>query len=205
MTAVLALAACSSPPVPATDAAADAEPCAAGFLGDGGAPDFEIQVVLADGTIATIQDGATVPLLHPPQGGRVLFAGIRATNVDGCALLLLGALRDHGSSKVMLDQRSINLVSTGDGWGASAASTQSTTGAISSFSNIPACPNQWSTTDLYGQPYGLEMTIQDRAKRTLTKKIQVIPECAQPENRAECLCICKAGYSLDSACDAGNE
>jgi hypothetical protein len=203
--ACLAMAACSSPA--RSDAGPlDAEPCAAGFLGDGGAPDFEFQVVLADGAVATIEDGGVVPLLFPPQGGRVIFAGVRATNIDGCALQLTGALRELATSKVMFDRRTINLTATGDGWGASATSSQSTSGAIASFSNIPTCPNQWSTTDVYGHSYGLEMTIHDRAQRELTKKIQVTPECGQPENLAECLCICKGGYGTESRCgDGGGE
>jgi hypothetical protein len=198
------MAACSSP-TPA-DAGRDAEPCPTGFLGDGGTPDFDIQVVLGDGAVATINDGASAPLLLPPQGGRVLFAGVRATNVDGCALQLLGVLRELATSNVTLERRTINLTATGDGWGASAKSPQSTSGAIASFSNIPACPNHWSTTDLYGHPYELEITIHDRAQRELTKKIQVTPECGQPEHLAECLCICKSGYSAEIGCgDAGSE
>ena len=31
------------------------------------------------------------------------------------------------------------------------------------------------------------------------------PECGQPENLAECLCICKGGYVLGESCDAGVE
>jgi hypothetical protein len=143
-------------------------------------------------------------MLLPPQGGRVIFAGVRATNVDGCGLQLTGALRDLTTGRVTLDSRTINLNSTGDGWGASATPT----GPISAgnFSNIPVCPNEWSASDLFGHAYGLEVTIVDRGKRELTKKIQIVPECGQPENLGECMCICMAGYVLGQACgDAGNE
>jgi hypothetical protein len=115
MTAVLGTA-CSSPARP--DAGANT--CTVGFLGDeAGAPDFDIQVLLADDTVANVQDGGSVPLLLPPQGGRVIFVGVRATGVDGCALQLTGALRDLASGKVSVDKRTINLIPTGDGWGAS--------------------------------------------------------------------------------------
>jgi hypothetical protein len=197
LTAALAAAACSSPSRPT-------EQC---FLGDaGGAPDFDMQVILADDTVAIIQDGGAIPMLLPPQGGRVLFVGVRATNIDGCALQLTGVLRDLTTQRVTLESRTINLTPTGDGWGASAASVASLSAAISSFSNIPVCPNQWSAVDLYGHAYGLEVTILDRERRQLTKQIQVTPECAQPENLGECLCICRAGYVLGQACgDAGAE
>jgi hypothetical protein len=206
--AAIAMTACSSPAQP--DAGIDANPsmpCGTGFLGDSTAsPELEVQVLGADNSITTISDGASVPMLLPPQGGRVIFAGVRATNVDGCALQLRGALRDLGTSAVMFDMRTVNLTPTGDGWGASATSATSISEAIASFSNIPVCPNNWSSTDIYGHTFGLELTIIDRAKRQLTKTLQVTPECAQPENFSECSCICKAGYVTGQACgDAGSE
>jgi hypothetical protein len=200
---VLAAAACSSPSLPD---AGKTDTCPVGFLGDeAGAPEFDIQVLLADDTVVIVRDGDSVPMLLPPQGGRVVFVGVHATNVDGCALQLTGALRDLTSDNASVDSRTINLTATGDGWGASAASASSP-GGIGSFSNVPACPNNWSATNLYGHSYGLEVTIRDRAKRELTKKIAVTLACGQPENLGECLCICSAGYVLGQACnDAGRE
>jgi hypothetical protein len=140
-------------------------------------------------------------MLLPPQGGRVLFIGVRATNVDGCGLQLTGALRDLASGKASTDSRTINLISTGDGWGVSAISGGlAVSGVIASFSNINTCPNDWSMTDLYGNIYGLEVTIVDRHHKQLMKRIQVTPECGQPENLGECLCLCKAGHMLGMPC-----
>ena len=45
--------------------------------------------------------------------------------------------------------------------------------------------------------------LTDRENRTLTKKIHVTPECGEPDNLSECLCICKANYVLGEACSAG--
>jgi hypothetical protein len=199
--AMATILACS--PAPAgQDPGQDADTCAAGFLGDRtGAADFEPLVLLADDSVAVVQDGGSVPLLFPPQGGRVLFVGVRATNVEGCALQLTGTLRDMASNRTSVDSRLIDLISTGDGWGASAMSgTPALSAVIASFSNINACPNDWSTTDLYGHAYGLEVTIVDRNKKRLTKQLQVTPECGQPANMGECLCICKAGYVPGTPC-----
>jgi hypothetical protein len=183
------------------------EPCATGFLGsDAAAPDFDFQVLQADGTVVALANAGTVPLMAPPQGGRVLFIGVRATNVDGCALQLTSALRDLASQKITLDSRTINLVSTGDGWGVSGVVGMGVAADISNFSNVPVCPNEWSTTNIYGTVYGLEVAITDRQGRQLTKKIQVTPECAEPATLATCLCICKGGYVLGESCaDAGTD
>ncbi len=201
--AAFAVGSCSSHGAPAEAK----EPCPAGFLGDSAAaPDFDIQVLRADDSVVTLQEGASVPMILPPQGGRVIFVGVRATNVDGCGLQLTGALRDLTTGRVTIDSRTINLTATGDGWGASATATESVSAAVGSFSNIPTCPNEWSATDLFGHPYGLEVTVVDRAMRQLTKKITVTPACGQPENLTQCLCICMTGYVLGQACsDAGIE
>jgi len=185
---------------------AGASGCTVGFLGDpAGSPRLEIIALKAGDIIAPIDDGGTVEMILPPQGGRVLFVGVRATNVDGCGLQLTGALREesHDAGQVRFDSRTVDLIPDDGGWGASGTGTVST--AISNFSNIPVCPNEWSATDIYGSSYGLEVTIVDHENRQLTRKIQVTPECGQPANLAECLCICKAGYVLGQSCaDAGD-
>ncbi|MDP9151736.1 MAG: hypothetical protein M3O36_17575 [Myxococcota bacterium] len=177
--------------------------CPAGALGDLAKPlDFRIQALLADQSVAPVEDGAAVPLLFPPQGGRVLFIGVRATNVDGCALRLTGALRDPSSQQVRFETRSINLIPTGDGWGQSGVVDATHGAAISNFANVPVCPNQWASGNVYDQPYRLEVTVEDRqGARKLTKFAQVTPVCAEPANAAQCSCICKAGYILGQACD----
>jgi hypothetical protein len=171
------------------------------LLGDGGAPDFDFLVIQADNTVTPVADGGTVALIKPVQGGRVIFAGVRATNVDGNALQITGALRDLKTQQVRFDSRTIDLIPTGDGWGVSG--TLGGSSGISNFSNVAVCPNQWSSTNIFGTTYGLEITILDRRGRQLTKAIQVTPECAEPMNEAECLCMCKGGYVLGEMCADG--
>lgn len=197
-----AAAACSGRQVDGADAS---QPCSVGFLGDeAGAPDFDLQLLEANDTVAPLSDGDTIPMILPPQGGRVIFVGVRATNVDGCGLQLTGALRDLATQQVRVDSRTINLIDTHDGYGVSGTQTTSVSSAIANFSNVPLCPNEWSSTNVYGTVYGLEVTIQDREGRQVTKKIHVTPQCGEPDNLAECLCICMAGYVLGQSCaDAG--
>ncbi len=156
-----------------------------------------------------LADGGALPILQPPQGGRVVFVGVRATNVDACGLQLTGALRDESTLQVRPDMRTINLTPTHDGWGETGAIGMPVSGDISNFSNVPVCPNDWSTTDVDGHEYGLEVTLQDRSGRTLTKKIHVTPACSDAAGRAQCECICRVNYVLGSDCtvpdDAGAE
>ncbi len=174
----------------------DGGPC--GVVGDvSKPPSLEILVMRGDQTVVPLADGDTAPMVFPPQGGRVVFVGVRATNLDGCGVQLTGALRDLTSQQVRVDSRTVNLTSTGDGWASSASE------GASSFSNIAVCPNEWSTTDLFGNTYGLEVTVEDREKRTATLKIHVTPQCSEPENLQECRCICKGGYVLGEACNDG--
>ncbi|MGH7271445.1 MAG: hypothetical protein ACREJ3_13530, partial [Polyangiaceae bacterium] len=145
MIAAIGCAACSSPQSESSDGGG--EPCSAVFLGDaGGAPDFDFIVIGADGSVAPLSDGGTVMLVAPPQGGRVIYVGVRATNVDGCGLQLKGALRDEASGKVTVDMRTINLIPEGGGWGASGTASAP---VAANFANVAACPNGWSSTDLF--------------------------------------------------------
>lgn len=174
-----------------------------GFLGvEGGAPDFELLTLDPNEIVQKIDDGGVLSIILPPQGGRVVFAGVRATNVEGSQMTIVGALHDLTTKQVRFDQRTINLVPTGDGWGVSAPLGMPASDAISSFSNIGVCPNEWTPTNVYGNAYGLEMRIVDRVGREVSKKIVVTPACNEPGNVAECLCICKGGYVLGEACSA---
>ena len=180
------------------------EPCPVGFLGnEAGAPDFDMLVLEADDTVAALNDGDAVPMIAPPQGGRVIYIGVHATNIDGCGLQLTGALRDLASQQVRVDSRTVNLIDTGDGYGVSSTVGAVATAGIANFSNVPVCPNEWSSTNLYGTAYGVEVTLLDREGRTVTRKLQVTPQCGEPSSLAECMCICQGGYVLGQSCADG--
>jgi len=103
-------------------------------------------VLGTNGVSTPVQSGGTVPLVTPPQGGRVIFLGVRATNVDPCAVKITGAIRDPATKQVRVDARTVNLSPSGDGYGVSVDSS------ISSFANVPVCPNEWASTDAFDQP-----------------------------------------------------
>lgn len=187
------------PTPPVVDAGTDVKVgCTLPFIGDSTKEtELEIIVLKADYTSTPVAEGDSVALIFPPQGGRVIFAGVRARNIDPCSIQLAGALRDLDTAQLRVDARTINLEATSDGWGSSSDAD------IASFANVPICPNQWSKTNIHGTKYELEVSITDRAKHKVTKKVSVIPACAEPENAAECNCICKGGYILGEMCDGG--
>jgi hypothetical protein len=163
-------------------------------VGDPGRePDLQI-VVAGPAGEGPVADGDQVPLFLPPQGGRVILAGVRALNVDPCALTLLGSLRDPRTQQVRLDARTVNLRLGADGRAASAGSD------ISTFANIPVCPNQWSPTDLFASAYQLTLTVTDRGGRRGSRTVQVSPRCGAGPEESECACICRGGYVLGQAC-----
>jgi hypothetical protein len=173
--------------------------CKLGFLGDPAKPvEMELIARGKDRSSVDLVDGGPVPMLLPPQGGRVIVVGVRATNLAACGLELKGVLRDSTTNRIVLDGRTINLEPTGDGWGASVAADMST------FANIAICPNQWASwTNIYGTPFDLTVSITDGDGRTAQREIEVVPFCAEPSNEDECMCMCQKDYTLGQACGGG--
>jgi hypothetical protein len=194
--AALAVAGCPDPSeTTEEDAGTGPTPCSVGFLGDPAEPAaIEIIALGAGSASSVIEEGSDVPLIYPPQGGRVIFAGVRATNVDACGAKVTGVIREVSTGKIAIDARTVILKPIGDGWGASSDTD------ISAFANIPMCPNQSFSQDAYGSEFELEVSLKDRGGRSAKKIVRVTPQCAEPEREAACLCICKGGYVLGEMC-----
>jgi hypothetical protein len=191
------LGACSSDrPPPDHDAG---EGCAIPFAGDRSKPiEMTLTVLGPDAKSRPLAGGDKVPLIFPPQGGRVIFVGVKARNLDPCEARISGVLRDKSTQQIRIDARTATLEPTPDGW------VTSTDANIASFANVPVCPNQWASTDAFDNVFEMSVTLTDRSGRTLNQKIDVTPECAEPAMRAECLCICKWGYKLGEDCSAAD-
>lgn len=195
------------------DADTDAGPsiCPTGFLGDPTKePVIELRALRTDGTDVPLAEGDDLAIIFPPQGGRVAFLGVRATNVDGCAMQIIGALRDPLSQRVMIDGRTVNLTREADGWGTTGRGAKLTniedSQAIGDYSNVPLCPNSWADQDIFDKPFEVEVVVTDRRKRKASKRVTVTPRCAEPgAKETACRCLCKKGYVLGESCgeDAG--
>jgi hypothetical protein len=172
--------------------------CELPYLGDPAQdPVIELFYYGADELDHPCTAGGPIDIIEPPQGGRVLFVGVRATNIDPCGVQLGGTLRDTTTSQIRFDSRTINLADEGDGFGRSAS------GDIASYANIPVCHNTWSDKDIFDVPFRLEVELRDRNGKIAQHTLEVVPVCGEqePDKLAQCLCICDGDYVLGDPCD----
>ena len=174
--------------------------CTVGIFGDANAAiDFQITTP-GDTADKVLNDGDSIGIVLPPQTGRVIFLGVRATNIDGCGVQLTGALRDEATNQVRLDARTVNLVRGSDAWGTSAIQGVSPNSQLASYANVPVCPNQWASTDVFDKPFKIEVTLEDRHGRKLTKSVHITPKCVDDIEYSRCQCICLKDYRLGASC-----
>lgn len=181
--AAIMLAGCSGP-------AAEPDALMRCPIGDPAAPlEMEVEHIDSNLNIVPTTEGAMVPLHPPPQGGWILLLGVRARNLDGCQLTLTTSFKDPGSSQIIkVDRRPARLMDTGDGWGLSTVST---------FGNLPVCPQLTSTRNLYDQPYDVTVEIEDIDGKTASKTMALTPTCP---DAPLCRCECDRDYVLGTVC-----
>jgi len=141
-----------------------------------------------------IEDGGTIALEVPPQGGLVAFAGLRARNVDLCGASVQAALRDPCTGRVVgYELRPVAWRIAEDGFAEPAQPAE-----ISDFANIPACPNAAISHDVDGHPLTLEVRLYETSGRTTEVTLTVTPQC--PAEGDYCRCICDSDYDLGADC-----
>ena len=177
------LAACPGPaPVP---------PECGVFAGDPSAP-LQIEPVglVPGGQYAPLDDGATLQLTQPAQGGFVLYVGARARNLDPCGVTLSAQLLDPGSGPPLtnLDRRRADLLArTADGWFLPGAAH-----LTSEFPNVPACPDALGR-GIDGRDAVLEIVLTDARGRTARATRKVVPRCTAV-SAIGCSCVCGPDY-----------
>jgi hypothetical protein len=167
------------------------------FVGDRSLPP-QIEVVYrdVDNTMQPLSEGGEVPLILPPQGGKVMVVGVRARNLDGCPLEIATSIRDTCSNAIVaLERRPITLEPTADGWLEPLAPAD-----LTNYSNLPACPRANLDRDVHGQPYVLTIRVTDKENRTAETMLEIVPTCAEPQFMDQCLCECRSDYSLGDEC-----
>lgn len=171
----------------------EVDPC---FVGEA-ASDVELEVVVrgADGEFSAAHDMAEVPLIQPPQGGKVIFVGVRAKNLNGCGLTLATALCEPDSGEVVsLERRPVTLEPTGDGWMAPQRPTEA-----SNYSNLPACPRADLARPIEGEVYELRVSVTDVGGRRAERTLRVVPMCGESDRLELCQCECSKDFRLGSS------
>jgi hypothetical protein len=194
---LILLAACSKSSS-ATDAGQDAglKSCPYGDLSQ--PIDMTIVDRTTGGTIESTMD--KLPLIEPPQGGKVAFISVRAKNLDGCPLTITASLRDIcDQSVIALQVRPIALDhATSDGFG-----EPGETDELFNFLNLPACPAAAAIRNIQGEQYDLTVRVDDmKNNKSAEKTIRVTPYCAESDKMNECLCECSTRAVLGEPCPA---
>jgi hypothetical protein len=168
--------------------------CAASDLS--ASPEIEVVYQTSAGEMTVAAPMQDVPLLQPPQGGKALFIGVRAKNIEGCNVTISAGLIDTGTQAVVaFERRPILLAPDGQGWFSPAQPQQ-----ITNYSNLPACPRAHLDRAIEGEPYDLVVSIEDEKQRRAEKRLVVVPRCSQPEMAALCHCECAQHYVLGASC-----
>jgi hypothetical protein len=178
------------------DARPDATPC--GTVGDLSEP-VEMQVVYrtSDGVAAPLADGAELPLVNPPQGGKVLLVGVRVKNVDLCRSTIQVAMKDLVTGRVAgIERRPVVWRIAADGFAEPSQPQE-----ISDFANVPVCPNANIAQDIDGNPWELEVRFYDKDDHATEQVLTVTPSCAEDLDPTYCMCECSMDFG--TACECG--
>jgi hypothetical protein len=208
----LALAACSSTTSGLVDAGVGSHPDVGGdasmpsqdacVIGD---PSQPIEFTVVDRALDAGLENTTdrIPLTSPPQGGYVVFVGVRAKNVDGCPIVVTATIYDTCAHQLIgYDREAVALQLAADGWGEPKSALD-----ITNFANVPTCPAPGAVRNIDGEPYELAVEVRDKLGRTAHKSMIVTPYCAQPEAYNDCICECARSAAIGPDCrpnyDAG--
>lgn len=169
-----------------------------------GDPDAAAEIALVmrtvEETTVDLIDGGEVPLILPPQGGKVTLIGVRAKNITCRALMNAGLFDECANTFIGRDARPIELEASAanDGFGMPVFPA-----TLQNYANIPVCPTFASRRDGDDQPYRLELRLTESrrkgesAPRTHVLSAVVTPVCAEPGILEDCRCECDASFVLD--------
>jgi hypothetical protein len=161
-------------------------PCTSFIGSESIATEMTIVARTVEGSAMAVVEGGPIPVLGAPQGGDVMFAGVRARNLNGCGVNVTAALRDEGTDRIIgLDGRPVNLTPGPDGWG-----MPSDPIGLSDWANIPVCPSAAATRSVVGSAYLLQFTLTDQGGRTAQASLHVIPFCGDPQTAGYCTTLC---------------
>jgi hypothetical protein len=151
----------------------------------------EIQIVHQDANNLVIetQPMAQVPLIAPPQGGWIVLLGVRAKNINDQATLTTALVDACDNQIIQVDGRPTHLDIGADGWSQSSLTT---------FGNLPVCPELTATRDLHDVPYIIKVSVEDADGQKAIASLTVVPTC--PTDAPRCACECDRDYVVGNEC-----
>jgi hypothetical protein len=174
----------------------DAPPsCTLAFLGDQSKdPSIELIYFGADQMDHPLVDGGEIDLIFPPQGGRVLFVGVRATNVDPCAG------EAHRRAARHVDRAGPPRHTNGEPARRRLGLRREHAWRYRELRQRAGLPEPVDGSRRFRRELRARGLADRRARSHGDEVVQVKPRCAEPANEAECLCICQGGYVLGQQC-----
>lgn len=177
------------------------EPDTCFFGAKDAAPEIALVYRDLDGAVRDLEDGGEVPLIVPPQGGRVVFVGVRARHVDLCALNLFVAVHDPCSASdespgavVGREGRRVILEPGPDGF-----AWPKDPSFNDNYAHVPMCPNFRSSRDIDDEPYLVRVRLSESAgTRSAVGEARVVPVCAPDDDT--CRCTCDRDHVLGGEC-----
>ena len=160
----------------------------------------EVEIIHRDlsGRLTLTSSMAIIPMTLTDQGGHVLFAGVRAKNVDGCELRLTATMRDQCNNMILSRElREVTLEQQANGWGEPVFPDQAT-----NYANVQVCPRVAAERDIEGEPYRLTIEIADYDGRRASVSTFVVPTCKDDEYNGFCLCECDVDFEVGGSCSA---
>jgi len=142
------------PPEPA-EGEGEGEPC---FFGDPALPpEGELVWRTLDGRMEPFVEGQTLPLILPPQGGKVVMIGARVRHM-GCTIALrAGAFDDCKGVFLGIDGRPLQLEwNEASGWAEPAFPE-----TLNNYGNVAMCFNNNSGRDTNDEEYRFEVRVTD--------------------------------------------
>jgi len=199
--AALVGSACEPGTVAEGEGEGEGDPVAPCVIGDPIAPaEIELVYRAVDGTVASLIEGGEVPLILPPQGGKVILVGVRARNIT-CQTQINAGIFDRCASPELIigrEGRPIELVEASSGFGEPIAPD-----TLQNYANIPVCPTFVSSRDGEGQDYRLEVRLTEAKRlgeasaRSHVVNATIIPVCGEPEILEDCRCECDADRNIE--------
>jgi hypothetical protein len=137
--------------------------------------------------------GDDLDLVRPPQGGFVLFIGVRVRGLEEATVELESQLLDGGVVATS-DRRTVRLIPMAE----DVRLYQPDLTVFTNVNHVPMCPSQ-SAVDRFDRPFRLRQTVREPGSgRVGAAELEVTPRCRQSDatELARCRCECERDYRL---------